>query len=142
MRPCITIFESKCADNIPADASDVDPAHFDPWLTGRCLVVSKKTDEPAIGHAAKAASERRVVDDIDGAILADVSVRNECAMTARVDARFGAQTTTRSDDRRAMNGDDQSDGRAKAIFRRWRWLGNGALAIDLATFATQDRMRA
>jgi len=134
MRPCITIFQSKCADNIPADASDVDPAHFDPWLTGRCLVVVKKIDEPAIGHAAKAASERRVVDDIDDAFLAYVSVRGECAMTARVDARFGAQTTTMRGGGRAVDGDDFSDGRAKAV--SCRQPGNSGYAVGLVTFVT------
>ena len=116
MRP-FTIFHSDCADDIPANTSNVDPANSDPWLTGGCSVVLKEADEPAIGHATSAASDRRVVDDVDDAFLAYVSIRSECAITARVDARFGTQTATQHKGRRAMDGNDLPDSCAKAVLR-------------------------
>ena len=112
-----TIFHSECADDIPADTPNVDPANSDPWLTGGRSVVLKELDEPSIGHATSAAPDRRVVDNVDDAFLAYVSIGGECASTTRVDARFGTQTASQRDGRRAMDGNDLSDSCAKAVFR-------------------------
>lgn len=112
-----TIFYSESTDDIPADTANIDPANSDPWLTGGRPVVLKELDEPAVGHATSTASDSRVVDDVDDAFLAYVPIRGECAITARIDARFGTQAATRRDGRRAMDGNDLPDGRAKAVFR-------------------------
>ena len=129
-----TIFHSECADDIPADTSNVDPANSDPWLTGGCSVVLKEADEPAIGHATSAASDRRVVDDVDDTFLAYVSIRGVCAITARVDARFGTQTATGTQHkgRHAIDGHDLPDSCAEAVYRSY--LGHRGRMVGFATF--------
>jgi len=127
----ITIFYSKGTDDIPADSPYVYPTDFDPWLTDGRSAVLKELDEPAIRHATNAASYRRVVYDIDNAVLLNVSEGSKRAISARVNALFSAHTANQDVGGRSMDGNDLSDSCAKAVFRRS--LGSSGSTVGLAT---------
>jgi hypothetical protein len=128
-------FHSKGTDDIPTDSPYVDPADLDPWLTGGRSAVLKEVDEPAIRHATNAASYRRVVYDVDNAFLVNVSKCSKRATSARVDAWFSAHTANQNVGGRSMDGNDQSDSCAKAVFRRSLGRSSGS-TVGLVTLHT------
>jgi hypothetical protein len=91
----------------------------------------KEINEPVIRHATNAASYGRVVYDIDMAFLVNVFEWSKRAMSARVDALFGAYTASQNAGGRSMDGNDLSDSCAKTVFRRS--LGSSGSTVALAT---------
>ena len=86
----VTIFQGECADDVPTDASYVDPTHFHPGLRSGRLAIFEERDELAVCHATGTAPDRRVVDDVDDTLFAYITERGECTIPAGVDSWFRA----------------------------------------------------
>ena len=73
-----TILKRNGADNIPTNPSNIDPSNFDPRFARTRLIIIQQINKLAICHAARAAANSRVVNDLNDTILLDVSIVDKC----------------------------------------------------------------